>query len=139
MRTVTIIYTCIAIIILGNSCSKKTDDAPTDFVGKWTLAEVNGNDYWGGPLYWREAKGDIRVEFTADGKYYRKYAEDNNYTLIGTYQKLTDSTMQITWSQPPNSSASSYIINYTFSKGRYMTWGPLAYEGIVEEKFRLNN
>jgi hypothetical protein len=139
MRTITFIFISITIIMSGNSCSKKTDDTPTNFVGNWTLAEVYGNDYWGGPLYWSEAKADTRIVFTSDGKYYRKYAKDNDYTLIGTYKKLTDSTIQITWLQPPNPSAPSYILNYNFSKGRYMTWGPLAYEGVVEEKFRLNN
>jgi hypothetical protein len=138
MKPVTFIFTCIIFTMFGNSCSKKTD-TPTGFVGKWTLAEVCANDYWGGPIYWQQAKGDVRIEFTNDGKYYRKYAEDSIYTLIGTYQKLSDSTIQITWAQPPNPGAPGYILNYTFSKGRYMTWGLLAYEGITEEKFRLNN
>ncbi|HEY8894874.1 MAG TPA: hypothetical protein VIM79_08655 [Niastella sp.] len=137
MKPVILIFTCIIVTMFGNSCSRNTD-TPGGFVGKWTLAEVYANDYWGGPLYWREAKGDVRIQFTNDGKYYRKYAKDSFYTLIGNYQKLSDSTIKITWAQPPNPDAPSYILNYTFSKGRYMTWGWFGFEGIAEEKFRLD-
>lgn len=125
----------ITMMFIG-SCSKK-NDTPASFAGTWQLTDVYANDYWGGPIYWQKEKNDIKIKFTTDGKYYRKYAEDSTYTLIGAYQKLSDSTIQITWAQPPNPGTPSYILNYTFSKGRYMTWGLLAYEGVTEEKFML--
>lgn len=121
------------------SCSKTKDES--GFAGTWQLTEVNANDYWGGPIYWQKAKGDVKIQFTTDGKYYRKYAEDSDFTLIGTYQKLSDSTIHITWAQPPNPGAPSYKLDYTmdynFAKGRTFTWGLLAYEGITQERFRL--
>ena len=138
MKTFILIAGIITATFIG-SCSK--EKGQPGFAGIWQLTDVYANDYWGGPIYWQKAKGDVKIQFTTDGKYYRKYAENSTFTLIGTYQILSDSTIQITWAQPPNPDAPSYILDYTtdynFSKGRSFTWGLLAYEGITQEKFRL--
>lgn len=138
MKTFVFIAGIITMTFIG-SCTKTNDNAT--FAGTWQLTDVYANDYWGGPIYWQKAKGDEKIKFTTDGKYYRKYAGDSTYTLIGNYQKLSDSTIHITWAQPPNPGAPSYTLNYTLnyslSKGRHMTWGLLAHEGVTQEKFKL--
>ena len=132
----------IALLTLGiSACSKDNDlpaPAPTSVVGQWNLTEVYGNDFWGAPLYWRSTSADTRVWFTADKKYYRKYSFDSAYSFIGTYEKLSDSTLQITWSNPPNPAAPSYVLSFIFEKGGTLNIGKNAYEGVVRERFRLS-
>ena len=122
------------------ACKKNdnTSPAPSDFVGTWTISQVFGNDYWGGAAYWKNADGKTKIKFTTDGKYFKEYSTDSTYTFIGTFQKLSDSTIQITQTNPVNPSYPSYILNYSFSIGGYMTWGNFGTEAIIKEKYKLN-
>jgi len=133
-------FWAVLLSLLIASCSKDNDlpaPAPTSLIGKWNLTETYGNDFWGAPLYWRSTSSDTKINFTADNKYYRQYSFDTAYTYIGTYEKLSDSTLRITWAHPPNPEAPSYTLNYLFEKGGLLTLGDYAYEGLVREKFRL--
>lgn len=140
MKTAAFIFLSILTITLVSSCGKNADngETPTDFPGKWTLIEIYGNDHWGGPAYWKNANGDTKIEFTADGKYFRKYPTDSNYTFIGTFQKLSDSTIRITQANPVNPSHPSYTLNYSFSHGGYMIWGIFGSEALIEEKYKID-
>lgn len=110
-----------------------------NFVGKWTLVETFGNDYYGGPAYWKKTNNLTKIELTMDGKYLRKQANDSNYTLIGTYRQLSDSTIQIKWANPVNPNAPDFTIKYTFSTGGNMIWGDYGFENIIKEKFKQDN
>jgi len=138
MKIVTLILSTFLIILIDCSCSKNVDNRVTTFVGKWTLTEVYGNDYWGGPAYWKNVDDNTKIEFTTDGKYFKKYVADSTYTFIGTYQILSDSTIQFKQANPVNPSYPDYVLNYTLSKGSYMTWGIFGYEGIIKEKYKLD-
>ena len=109
---------CILTILTTNSCKKdiRSTGAPTAFTGKWSLVQIYGNDYWGGPAYWKTATATMKIEFTTGGKYLKKYAGDTTYTLIGNYQVLSDSTIQIIQSNPPNTTYPDYILYYTSLK-----------------------
>ena len=123
------------------SCSKDNEPAPapTNLVGTWNLTEVYGNDYWGGPLYWRSTSAETKIRFTADKKYYRKYSFDTVYTFIGTYVRLSDSTLEIIPANPPNPSPpTTYVLTYLFEKGGVINLGNYAFEGVVREKFHLS-
>lgn len=111
--------------------------APTDLVGKWNLTHIYGNDYWGGPFYWRTTSADTKIEFTADKKYYWKYSFDTTYTYIGTYVRLSDSTVEIMPVNPPNPSVTSYVLTYFFEKGGLINIGDFATEGVIRERFQL--
>ncbi|MGN6295038.1 MAG: hypothetical protein ACTHMV_19965 [Chitinophagaceae bacterium] len=126
----------IALLIGSVSCSK--DDLPDNFVGEWTINQVYANDSWGAPFYWQNALTDTRIKFTSAKQYFRKYHGEDSYTLIGTYRVLPDNKIEITWDTPPNSSAHTYKLDYTFEKGGFMTWGILASEGVIKEKFKKN-
>ena len=140
MKNVILIFSSILTIMFESSCTKNVDNltTPTNFIGKWTLTEILGNDYWGGAAYWHNVNVNIKIEFTTDGKYLKKYSSDSTFTIIGTFRKLSDSTIEITQENPANPSYPSYVLNYTFSSGGYMTWGDFGYEGIIKEKYNLN-
>lgn len=135
------IFFGLILVLLIASCSKDNETpapAPTDIVGQWNLTDVYGNDFRGTPLYWRSTSADTRIRFTADKKYYRKYSFDTVYTFIGTYDRLSDSTLRITWTNPPNPEAPSYILHYIFEKGGLLNIGNYAFEGVVRERFKLS-
>ena len=131
------------VLLIGMiaSCSKDIEKAPapTSMVGTWNITEVYGNDYWGGPLYWRATSADTRIRFTADQKYYRKYSFDTAFTYIGTYTRLSDSTLEIAPANPPNPyPPTSYVLTYLFEKGGFINLGNYAFEGVVRERFQLS-
>lgn len=133
----------IGMSLLIASCSKENEPAiqlpaPTDIVGKWNLTQVYGNDYWGGPLSWRTTSADTKIEFTADKKYYWKYSFDTAYTYIGTYTRLSDSTLQITPIKPINPDVTAYVLTYFFEKGGLINLGDFATEGVIRERFQLS-
>jgi hypothetical protein len=141
MKTLGFVFSSILTIIIAGSCNKTVDNAaiPKGFNGKWTLVEIYGNDHWGGPAHWKTVTADTKIEFTSDGKYFKKYSTDSSYTFIGTFQVLSDSTIKITQANPVNPSYPSYTLNYTFSAGGYMTWGVFGTEALIEEKYHFDN
>lgn len=126
------------ILFLFISCRKNNDKEAflDNVVGKWTLVEIFGNDYYGGPAYWKKTNGITKIELTMDRKYYRKQSNDSNYIFMGTYRQLSDSTIQIIWANPINPNSPNFTIKYTFSEGGYMTWGDYGFEHIIKEKFK---
>lgn len=115
------------------SCSKK-DTKPDNFIGKWSLSEIYGNDYYGRPAYWKPANKSTRLQFTTDNKYYRKDPSDADLVLIGTYTLMDDNKIQVT---PIDTGSSAYYLSYSFQEGGYMTWGNFNTEDRVNEKFKL--
>ncbi|MBY0481274.1 MAG: hypothetical protein K2Q21_07960 [Chitinophagaceae bacterium] len=130
----------IAAILTINhiSCTKDIEVAPTEFTGTWTINQVYGNDYWGGPAYWKNADSNTKLKFTTDGKYFRKYPTDSAYTLIGSYLVLSNSKIKISQINPPVPSYPTYTLDYSFDIGGFMTWGVFGTEGIIKEKFKIN-
>ena len=140
MYKIRVIFGLLLIGMIA-SCSKDNEPspAPTNLVGTWNITEVYGNDYWGGPLYWRSTSADTRIRFTADKKYYRKNSFDTVFTYIGTYTRLSDSTLEIAPINPPNPSPpTSYVLTYLFEKGGTINLGNYAFEGVVRERFQLS-
>lgn len=140
MKTVVFVFSSILTIVIAGSCNKNVDNSatPTVFAGKWTLVEIFGNDYWGGPAYWKTVTANTKIEFTPDGKYFKKHSTDSTYTFIGTFRVLSDSTIQITQANPVNPSYPSYTLDYTFSARGYMTWGIFGTEALIKEKYQLD-
>ena len=140
MKKFIIIFSRILTIAFVSSCNKTLDNSitPTNFTGKWSLTEIFGNDYWGGPFSWKKVNGVTEIEFTKDGKYFRKDFWDDTYIFIGTFQMLSDSTIKITPDKAMSPSYPSYIRNYSFSKDGDMTWETGRTESIIKEKFKLD-
>jgi hypothetical protein len=140
MKRLIIVLLGILTIFTTNSCKKdiKGATAPTAFTGKWSLVQILVNDYWGGPAYWKTANTNTKIQFTPDGKYFKKYPYDTTYALIGSFQVLSDSTIQITASNPPSPSYPSFILYYNFSEGGHMTWGNFGTGALIKEKYRLD-
>ncbi len=137
IKTLGLLFSSILTVIITGSCNKAVDNSttPTGFAGKWTLVEIYGNDYWGGPAHWKTVSTGTKIQFTSDGRYFKKYSTDSSYTFIGTFKVLSDSTIKITQANPVNPSYPSYTLNYTFSAGEYMTWGVFGTEALIEEKY----
>ncbi len=124
----------VAMITVGlSSCTKDSVSAPIDFTGTWTLHQTYGNDYWGGPFYWKAGDPNTKIKFTADGKYFRRDATELDFTLIGTYLLLPGSKIQITFTNPLNPSYLPKTLDNGFEMGGFMTWEYLATEGIIKE------
>jgi hypothetical protein len=122
----------ILLILIISSCSK--DPTPTSLVGKWVQTKVYGNDYWGGPAYWKPGNLNIKVKFTSDNKYYRKEETDPDFVLNGTYTLIGNDAIEITSSID---TSNTYTLNYHFESGGYMVWGFFSTEDLQQEKFRL--
>lgn len=128
-----LVISCIAI-----SCSKKGVERKAfskDIAGDWLRTGAYANDYWGGPLYWQTIKANIRIRFS-DGSYYRMNNDTNGFSLLGSYQVLNDSTLQIKGTNPTDSSPITYTISYYFDTDSSLNLNNGAFEGVVIEKFR---
>jgi hypothetical protein len=125
----------VVLFTVFASCSKQSE---RDFVGEWKLSQVYANDSWGAPFYWKNVHPNVdkRIKFTSGHQYFRKEANQANYTLVGTYKKLPGNKIEITFANPPNPSTPSYTLDYELTDSGYMTWGILATEGIIKEKFK---
>jgi hypothetical protein len=143
MRNAFLIIGTVMMLCLA-ACSKKQETViilpkPADIVGKWTLYQIFGNDHWGGAAYWKTANPATKFELTADVKYFRKNATQTTYTLIGTYTKLPNNKIQITWANPIQPAYPTYTLDYDFETGGFMTWGTFDTEGMIKEKFKIDN
>jgi len=139
----------VFIFLVFFSCAKTervTISKPTDIIGKWNLVGICANDSWGAVAYWRDVKSNASVEFTEDGKYYRKGGlSDDTLYLSGNFTKQKDSSILIVpFNNPLNYNpahpeSSNYILYYSLEKGGFLTlrWG--AFEGIVAEKYIFSN
>jgi len=140
MKPLILAVVSACVIFMASACSKNNvKGKPFSFTGKWSLVEIFANDYWGGPAYWQVSKSLKKMVFTADNKYFIKLPTDSDYIFIGTYKKLSDNKIQITQANPINPASPVYVLYYTFSKGGYMTWGNFATEGVIKEKYELDN
>ena len=124
------------LILMLSSCSKKELDMPSRFLGKWTQTEIYGNDFWGGPSYWKSANTDIKVKFTSEARYYEKTFGSSSFMLIGTYKVLSDNKVEITLVDQTSLSHPKYTLNFNFEEDGQLTLGDFATEGVIKKKFK---
>jgi hypothetical protein len=106
-----------------------------EFKGIWTVEQVYANDYWGGPLHWRNTDWGKQIKFTSDHKYYERVSGD--FELIGTYKILSGEYLEITWDKPSSAQYPTYEIRYEFDSHGHLTISTGTTEGIVLEKYKL--
>jgi len=116
-------------------CNCDSDHASRkDIEGTWDLGEIYANEYWGGPVTWKTPHGNKQVQFTADLKYYSKTTGD--FVLIGTYKKVSDNEIEITWDKPANSTYPTFRLGFIIDDEGHLTLPTGTTEGVVEEKYR---
>jgi len=101
--------------------------------GVWTLEQIYSNEFWGGPLSWKAPYFNKQVKFTGDLKYFSKTSRD--FELIGTYQKLSDTVMLVTWDKPPTSNL-TYRLNYSIGSTGRLTLETRLTGGTALEKYK---
>ena len=90
-------------------------------------------------------KSNATVEFTADGKYYRKGGlSDDTLYLSGNFTKQKDSSILVVPFNPLNYNPSSpessnYTLYYSLETGGYLILRGFGFEGIVAEKYIFSN
>jgi hypothetical protein len=107
-----------------------------DVKGVWTVEQVYSNDYWGGPLYWRNTDWGKQIKFTPDLKYYQR--TNGDFELIGSYKIVSEKNLEITWDKPLDPQHPTYQINYEFDNSDHLTISTGTYEGVVLEKYKLS-
>jgi hypothetical protein len=131
----TLVY-ILGIVTVAGGCGY--DNLPNDnkhLQGVWTIEQVYSNDYWGGPLSWRNINGDKQIEFTSDNKFYQREASE--FELIGTYKVLSEKNLEITWDKPLNPQFPGYQLNYEFDSEGYLIISTGTFEGVVSEKYKF--
>ncbi len=128
------------VFVLLASCAKEEDmtlKLAPGLEGTWELKMKLRNDYWGGPLYWRDAQSDRRVMFTADGKYYEKQNSKSSFTLVGSYEIISENELEIIWAQPDLPQYPSFTLRHSFESGNLLVLENNQSEGVVGEKYLL--
>lgn len=128
------------LALLISACGNQDVSDPVvakDLTGIWAIRQVCANDYWGGALSWRDATLDKQIRFSADLKYYSK--TDKDFQLIGTYKKVSDEQIEITWNIPTTPEYPTYLQHFEFDTDGCLILPTGAYEGIVAEKYKLTN
>ncbi len=139
MKTWLKFYLFFSLVAI-TACAK--DDAAelrlaSGLAGTWQLKMVNSNDHWGAPLYWHEVQSSKQVRFTANGNYYEKEDADSTFTLVATYQVLSEDEIAFTWVKPPMPEYPTYTLAYFFEPGNSLVLQKKQFEGVVAEKYVL--
>lgn len=132
--------TCLLLALLFASCSKEKETdlrLATSIEGIWTLKMVLSNDHWGAPLYWHDVQRDEQVKFTKDGLYYEKPDGEGNFTLVGSYEVVTEDELKITQAKPAFPEYPAYVLYYSFEPGNYLVLRKQQFEGAVAGKYQL--
>ena len=101
----------------------------------WTVEQVYSNDFWGGPLYWKNTDWEKQIKFTADSKYYQQ--TNNDLELTGTYKVVSEKLLEITWDKPLVPLSPTFQISYEFDDSGHLTISTGTTEGVVLEKYKL--
>jgi len=124
----------IAILVITGllACSKHKAEK-TSIIGKWVCTDFLGNDYWGGPGYWKKPKDNgLQLDFTTDGKFSRKYHD--NVIYAGDFTVLSDTSVQLTVTNIPQIGNVTSISYYRLTGGQ-LTWYTGMTEGSMIEKY----
>jgi hypothetical protein len=127
-----------ALFFSLNSCKNDADIIDlriSKFTGIWKIEQINANDYWGGPLSWRDTDWGKQIKFTAEKEYLEK--PNNDFELIGTYKIISDKQIEITLANPISSEYPTYQLDYDFDTQGRLTLYKNQHEGIVAEKYKL--
>ena len=132
------IYYILGLVWLATSCVYH--DIPpvvanSDLKGTWAIVQVYANDYWGGPLSWKNANSNKQIKFTPDLKYFIKTT--NDFALIGTYKVISEKQIEITTDKPTVPQYPTYLLNYEFDPAGRLTLTTGTTEGVVLEKYEL--
>lgn len=131
-------FQIFGLMVLSTSCVY--NDIPPvvlnkNLKGTWTIAQVYANDFWGGPLSWKNANFNKQIKFTPDLKYLGKTT--NDFELIGTYKVISDKQIEITWDKPALPQYPTYLLAYEFDLSGRLTLTTGTTEGVVLEKYEL--
>ena len=129
-----LLWLALLITACGNQDMSGTA-VEKDITGTWAIHQIYANDYWGGALSWRDATLDKQIRFSADLKYYSK--TDKDFQLIGTYKKVSDEQIEITWNAPTTPEYPTYLQHFEFDTDGCLILRTGTYEGIVAEKYKL--
>jgi hypothetical protein len=129
-------FPLFGLLILVCSCEYNDIseiDVNKEVEGVWTLEQIYSNEYWGGPYSWKAPYSNKQVKFTGDLKYFSKTTGD--FELIGTYQKLSDTVMLVTWDKPPTSNL-TYKLNFSIGTTGRLTLQTGLTGGTILEKYK---
>jgi len=126
------------LILLVTSCGNQDIQNPAgdkNLTGTWIIYQVYANDSWGGSLSWKDANFNKQIKFTSDLKYYSK--TDKDFELIGTYKKISDLQIEITWDKPTFPQYPTYLLDIQYDEAGRLTIPTGTFEGVVLEKYKL--
>ncbi len=124
-------------VLTSGACSKNSNiikSASTEANGTWDLVEINSNQMWGGPFSWKTIDEDVKVQFTADGKYLRKDAGESTFKLIGDYVLKNDDKVELTIRGTDGASDSILTVDFILHDGTLIL-GTGRTETTIQEKF----
>ncbi len=124
--------------VLGSGACTKTSNinksASNDAIGTWALVEINSNQMWGGLFSWKTIDEDVKVQFTADGKYLRKDAGESAFKLVGDYLLKNDNKVELTIRGTDGASDSIFTVDFILQNGTLIL-GTGRTETTIQEKF----
>jgi hypothetical protein len=120
------------------SCKKPVGETIHTPDGKWELVSMYKNDYYGGPFYWtnNSVANGAAIEFTTDGKYYRRENNQSNFRFVGTYSLVGSNEIRIVPFDEPGQSVN---IEYSFDEEGKLVLSTGQTEGVIKEKFKTAN
>jgi hypothetical protein len=127
----------VLAVLTSGACSKNANiikSASTDATGTWGLVEINSNQMWGGPFSWKTIDEDVKVQFTADGKYLRKEAGESTFKLVGDYVLKNDNKVELTIRATDGGSDSILTVDFILQDGTLIL-GTGRTETTIQEKF----
>ena len=124
----------IGLLVLVSGCEYNDVAVNKEIAGNWTLDQIYVNDHWGGALSWRTTNFSKQVKFTEDLKYFSKSTGD--FALVGTYRKISNKEIEITWDKPSLPQYPTYVLSYTVDSDGRLTLPTGTTEGIVLEKYK---
>lgn len=131
-------FSLVCLIFFGTSCGNQDLQNPAEYknlTGTWAIYQIYANDSWGGYLSWKDANFNKQIKFSPDLKYYSK--TDKDFELIGTYKKISDLQIEITWDKPTFPQYPTYLLDIQFDEAGRLTIPTGTFEGIVLEKYKL--
>jgi hypothetical protein len=127
----------VFVVMASLACTKTSNiikSASIDETGTWALVEINSNQMWGGPFSWKTIDEDVKVQFTADGKYLRKEAGESTFKLVGDYVLKNDNKVELTIRSTDGGSDSILTVDFILQNGTLIL-GTGRTETTIQEKF----
>ena len=130
MRT----FYLFGLLFLTSNCQYNDLPKAVKLTGIWTLEQVYANDHWGGELSWKTTDFFKQVKFSTDLKYYSKTNADFQ---LGTYRRISDTQLEITWDKPSTPQYPTYSQSFEIDSTGRLILSTGTFEGIVLEKYKL--